>query len=124
MAASRNDSYQLSQDTVFQNRVQQSLIAACIAITNEGWSVAFHRERDRFAVSILAAGSTTNQNSFVVLFTNAVSTDTNVLADATVGGTVAITAASRAAQSLLVTDAHIDSAVSSMFNSFITEPNG
>ena len=124
MVASRNDSYQLSQDTVFQNRVQQSLIAACIAITNEGWSVPFHRERDRYAVSVLSAVGGIAQNSFVLLFTSAVSTDANVLADATVGGTVAVTASTRAAQSLLVTDAHIDSAVSSMFNSFIAEPNG
>lgn len=120
MAVSQSDKYQLSQEATFQNRVQASLVAACVSISNEGWAVAFHRERADFATRVL--GSQNGTPNYVTLFSNAVATDTNVINDATVGGTVPITAGNRAAQQLLVTDAHIDSAVSSMFNSFIREP--
>jgi hypothetical protein len=58
----------------------------------------------------------------VQLFSNAVATDASVIGDATQAGTVALTAGNRAAQSALVTDAHIDTAIASMFNSFIREP--
>jgi hypothetical protein len=120
MAASHNDSFQLSQDSVFQNRVQAALLSACVAISNEGWTIAFHRERSQFCSQILA---NTNSNiNYVILFTNAVATDSNILSDATQAGTVVLTPANRAAQAALVTDAHIDTAISSMFNSFIREP--
>lgn len=120
MAVSHNDKYHISQEPTFQNRVQASLVAACIAIANEGWTVAFHRERSTFATMILQ-GPTTPIN-YVQLFANAVATDATVASDATQGGTVALTAGNRAAQSALVTDAHIDSAISSQFNSFVREP--
>lgn len=120
MAVSYSDKYQLSQEPTFQNRVQASLVAACIAIANEGWTVAFHRERSGFATQILQ-GPTTPTN-YVQLFSNAVATDATVIADATQAGTVAIIAGNRVAQSALVTDAHIDSAISSQFNSFVREP--
>lgn len=117
----RSDQYQLSQDTVFQNRVQASLIAACVAIGNEGWTVAFHRERATFCNQILA-GTGGGQASYVTLFANAVATDPSVIADATVNGTVTITAGNRATQAALVTDAHIDAAIAGQFNTFIREP--
>lgn len=120
MAASRNDSYQLSIDATFQNRVQAALIAASVSIANEGWSIAFHRERSNFVSQVLS--SKTIQADTVTLFSNSVATDTTVIADATQGGTVALTAGNRAAQAALVTDAHIDSAIASQFNSFIREP--
>ena len=120
MAASRNDSYQLSQDSTYQHRIQASLLAACIAIATEGWAVAFHRERATFVQSILS--STTSLASAVTLFSNSSATDATVLADATVGGTVVLITGNRAAQAALVTDAHIDNAISSQFNAFIREP--
>lgn len=121
MAAGRNDMYQLSQDPVFQNRVQASLLAACVAIANEGWAVPFHRERATFAAQVLSSNG--SQATYVTLFANAVATDANVIADATQAGTVALTPANRATQALLVTDAHIDNAISGQFNSFIREPS-
>lgn len=116
MAASRNDSYQLSQDPGFQHRVQASLLAACVAISNEGWTVVFHRERASFAQQILSNA----QNTYVVLFSNTVATDPNVLADATQGGTVSLgsSTVNVATQAQLITDAHIDSAIAGQFNSF------
>lgn len=121
MAASRSDEFQLSQDVTFQGRVQASLLAACVSIANEGFSVAFHRERSRFASTILSAINNPQVN-YVQLFSNSVSTDPTVIADATQGGTVVLTSANRAAQAALVTDAHIDAAVSAQFNSFIVVP--
>lgn len=120
MAASRSDENQLSQDPIFQGRVQASLVAACVAIANEAWTVPFHRERSTFAAQILSA--TGGQSPYVTLFSNSVSTDPNVIADATQGGTVVLTGANRAAQAALVTDAHIDAAVSSQFNAFMRLP--
>lgn len=121
MAASHSDQYQLSQSPPFQNRVQASLIAACVAIGTEGWAVLFHRERSTFAASILSASGTV-QSTFVQLFSNSVATDTNVIADATQAGTVVLTSTNRDAQGALVTDAHIDAAISGQFNSFIRLP--
>lgn len=120
MAASRSDQFQLGQDTVFQGRVQASLIAACVAIGNEGWAVPFHRERSTFASQILSA--TGGQSAYVTLFAASVATDPTCIADATQGGTVVLTTANRAGQAALVTDAHIDAAVSAQFNTFIREP--
>jgi hypothetical protein len=120
MAASHSDSYQLSQDTTFQNRVQAALLAACISIVNEGWAVVFHRERSQYAAQIMSA--TANQSAYVALFANAVATDATCLSDATQAGTVVLTTGNRAAQAALVTDAHIDTAISSMFNAFIKAP--
>lgn len=120
MAVSYSDKYQISQEPTFQNRVQASLVAACIAIANEGWTVPFHRERSVFATAILQGP--TSPTNYVQLFSNAVATDATVAGDATQGGTVAVTANNRIAQTALVTDAHIDSAISSQFNSFVREP--
>lgn len=113
MPASRNDEFVLSTDSGFRNRVRTSLIAAAIAITNEGWAALFHEQRMRYAVGILNA-----PDSFSPLFANGVATDAAVIADATQGGTLALTAANVAAQAALVTDAHIDAAVSGQYNSF------
>jgi hypothetical protein len=58
----------------------------------------------------------------VALFSNTVANDTNVINDATAAGTVVLTSGNRATQQALVTDAHIDLAIASSFNSFIREP--
>jgi hypothetical protein len=120
MAVSYNDKYLLSQDATFQNRVQASLLSACVAIANEGWAIAFHRERAQRCTEILQSPNA--PMNWVQLFTNTVANDATVIADATQAGTVAITTANRAAQAALVTDAHIDAAISSQFNAFIREP--
>jgi len=113
-AVSHNDKYQLSQDSGFKNRVRVSLIAACIAIANEGWNAVFHEQRMRQAQRILNA-----PDSYVPLFANSVATDTSVINDATATGTVALTTGNVATQAALVTDAHIDNAISAQFNSFL-----
>lgn len=120
MAASHSDSYQLSQSPVFQNRVQAALLAACINVSTEGWGVAFHRERSTFVNSILS--NTTSFGANVTLFSNSSATDATVLADATQNGTVVLTTGNRDTQAALVTDAHIDNAISSQFNAFVREP--
>lgn len=123
MAASHSDSFQLSQDPTFQGRVGASLYSACVSIANEGWTIAFHRERYNFVVQILTATlNAQGLNPWSFIFTNTVATDANVLSDATQAGTVVLTTSNRAAQAALVTDAHIDSAISSQFNGYIREP--
>lgn len=117
MAVTYNDKYQLAQDPTFQNRVKTSLIAACISIKNEAVGTGFHRERETYVVSVM-----NSPDSYKVLFANAVATDALVINDATAAGTVALTSGNVAAQQANVTDAHIDTAIASQFNSFFRTP--
>ena len=120
MAASFADSSQLALDPTFSARVGVGLWTYCQVVATEGWSVPFHRERAGFVTQIFTSIATLNP--YVQLFTNTVSSDTSVLADATQAGTVVLTPANRAAQAALVTDTHISNAVASQFNSYIREP--
>jgi hypothetical protein len=116
MAISYNDKYLLANEPTFQNRVKMSLIAACIAIKNEAVG-AYHSERETFAVAVM-----NNPEGFKALVANGVSTDTNVINDATATGATILTTANIAAQQALVTDPHIDTAIASQFNSFFRTP--
>lgn len=118
MAASYNDQQFLASDPTFQNRVRQSMIAACNAIKTENPStVVFHRERETFLVAVM------NQpDVFKLVFTQSVVTNAAVIADATASGTVVLSGANAPGQAALVTDAHIDAAISSNFNSFFRTP--
>jgi hypothetical protein len=125
MAASFSDSYLLAQDPTFQGRVGAGLFTYCQIVGTEGWTVAFHRERAQFAVNIFnALLNAQGINPYQVQFAHSVAADTSVLADATVAGTVLITAANAAAQAILVTDTHISNAIAAQFNSYIRIPNG
>lgn len=121
MAATPSPNYSdkqlLSADVTFQNRVRQSMIAACSNIKNEAVTVAFHRERETFLVGVM------NQpDVFKLLFAQVVAGDSNCIGDATVAGTVPLTSGNVATQAVLVTDPHIDTAVSANFNSFFRTP--
>lgn len=116
-AASYSDKAMLTTDQTFGNRVLMALIAACDAIGTEGYGVAFHRERARYASAVLNLPLT-----FKPFFINVVADDPNVIADATQGGTVVLTTGNVAAQAALVTDAHIDAAISANFNNFFITP--
>src|SRR5215472_5785684 len=122
MAASRSDSFILGNDALFQHRVQSSLLAAAIAIQTENFQTTeFHRERGNYVVQILSSMS--SFNDAVLRHSFGVATDSAVLADATVAGTVVLTGANVDAQQALVTDAHIDTAVSNQFNTFFKTPD-
>src|SRR5580692_11648523 len=105
MAATPSPNYSdkqlLSSDPTFQNRVRESLLAACISIKNEAVSVAFHRERETFLIGVMS-----QPDVFKLLFAQTVATDANVIGDATVAGSVPLTAGNVATQAALVTDAH------------------
>ena len=118
MAASYTDQQFLAADPTFQNRVRQSLVAACIAVKTESpTTVPFHRERETFAVAV------ENQpDLFKLMISIGVATNAAVISDATQAGTVALTSANAAAQAALVTDAHIDTAISTNFNTFFRTP--
>jgi hypothetical protein len=125
MAASFSDANQLAQDPTFQGRVGAGLMTYCQVVGTEGWTIAFHRERAQFAVNIFNATlNAQGINPYFLIFTNSVAADANVLADATVGGTVPITAVNRVASAALVTDVHISNAIAAQFNSYVREPNG
>ena len=113
MAASRNDQALLAADVLFINRVRESLVAACVSITNEATTQPYHYRRAQFAQTVL-----NNPVTYQQLFAYTVATDANVISDATAAGTVVITTANSDAQQALVTDAHMDAAVSAQFNSF------
>ena len=116
MAASRNDMNLLQADATFTSRVRSSLVAACVAITNEAHGADW-RERQTRAVTVL-----NGPDAFKALYATTAATDANVIADATQNGTVVLTPANVAAQAALVTDAHIDNAISGQFNSFFNRP--
>jgi len=112
-----NDKQLLSAEPTFQNRVRQALLVACSNIKNEGAAVAFHRERETFLVGVM------NQpDVFKILFAQVVAGDSLCIGDATVAGATPLTAGNVATQAALVTDAHIDTAVSANFNSFFRTP--
>ena len=114
MAASRSDQAILSADPVFQNRVRQSMVSAAIAVYNEGWAVVFHRARARQCQVIL----NDTLDVLKIQYARSVATDASVIADATVAGTVVLTTGNAAAQAALVTDVHIDNAISGQFNCY------
>lgn len=124
MAVKYLDKYWLSQSAVFQHKVQASWIAAAVQIKAESpTSVPFHRERERYIQSALA-----NPQALLnamTLVSAAVATDSNVINDATVAGTVSLTDTTTADIGAgLVTDAHIDAAISGQFNTFFITPDG
>lgn len=120
MAITHKDRYTLSTDPTFKTRVQAALVTACVSIANEGWGVAFHRERaDRAATMLQGPSAPTD---WVQLFTNAVSTDAAVIGAATGAGTVALTGSNVATQAVNVTDAQIDNAIAAEFNAFVRLP--
>ena len=121
---SRNDEYILSTDPGFRNRVQEALVAAAVAITNEArtvpagfpaWAVADYYEKR----ASLAARVQVSPAGLAAEFANMVAADANVINDATAVGTVPLTAGNVAAQALLVTDAHLDAAIAGVFNAAI-----
>lgn len=117
MTVSYGDKHFLQSDTQFQNRVRASLVAAAVNIANEGWAVVFHKQRaDRAALILLSP------DTYKLLFAASVATDANCIGDATQAGTVVLTAGNVAAQAALVTDAHIDAAISAEYNAFLTLP--
>ena len=122
MAVNRTDMYWLSQDPGFQKRCQTSFMDRCNIVQTEGFSVVFHRERSRFAVN-----STANPQAFANTMAQVyigTATDSSVIADATAGGiTHLVDGATAATGGLLVTDAHIDAAISGQFNTWSLQPD-
>jgi hypothetical protein len=117
MPASHNDSYVLSRDPGFQNRVGAALVSACGAIKNEGGGVPYHRERETFVSQVINSPDT-----YKLLFANTVATDINCLNEATENGTVPLDTNNVAAQAVKVSDGNIDNAISTQFNSFFRTP--
>ncbi len=117
MAATYSDQQFLASDPTFQNRVRQSLLAACISIKNEAVTTAFHREREAFLVAV-----TNSPDAYKTFVAQNVATNASVISDATAAGTVALTSGNAVTQAALVTDAHLDTAIASNFNSFFRTP--
>jgi hypothetical protein len=121
MAATPSPNYSdqqlLSSDATFQNRVRQSLLTACAAIKSEAVTTAFHRERETYVQGVMNAA-----DSYKLIFAQAVATNSSVISDATVAGATPLTSGNVATQAALVTDPHIDTAVSSLFNAFFRTP--
>lgn len=117
MAASYSDQQFLAADTTFQNRIRQALITACNSIKNEAVTTAFHREREAFLVGVI-----NSPDNYKVIVAQSAATNSSVISDATVSGTVPLTGGNASTQAALVTDAHIDTAIAANFNSFFRTP--
>lgn len=132
-AQSLNDKYVLSQDGGFLSRVRTGIIAAAVAISNEGSGVALHASRGALAAAVLAA-----PDQWKASFAATSATDAAVASDATAAGTVVLVPDSctgnatsgppactggthvgnLAVQAALATDAHINTAISAEWNAF------
>ena len=110
------DSSLLGSDNAFSGRVRSAMLAACVAIANEGNTVANHVPRLQLVHSILS--NPTNLTNYMQMFSFAVATDSTAVSQATVNNTVPLTANNAPTQGTLVTDAAVSNAVSAMFNSF------
>ncbi len=113
-----SDQQLLAADVTFQARVRQALLKGCVSIKAEDPnSTPFHREREAFAVSVA-----NNPDAYKTLMSQSISSNSNVINDATVSGATPLTSGNVAAQAALVTDAHIDAAIASNFTSFFRTP--
>jgi hypothetical protein len=113
-----NDSQLLSGDPTFQNRCRQALIATCLSIKQEDpMTVPFHRERETFVAAVMNA-----PDSYKELIAMAVAGGITVVNDATQNGTVPLTAGNVATQQMLVTDQHINQAITNGFNTYFRTP--
>ncbi len=117
MAISYGDKKFLANDVSFQDRVRQSMVAACVAIKNEATTTSFHRERETYLVGIMNSPDT-----YKVLFATATANSSDVISDATGAGTVVLTLTNVSTAGSQVTDAHLDTAISGLFNSFFRTP--
>lgn len=98
------DQKTLSADVTFQGRVQEAIVAAAVAISNESVSTGFHKQRAALAKAVM-----NNPASYATLFSAAVATDATVS-----------TQAGSPSNQANVTDAAINNAVSAMWNSFFS----
>lgn len=122
MPASLSDEAFLGNDTVFQGRVQEAMITTGENIQSEAITVgtiSSHIARSHFVANILQPGTI---DQWKIVMSRSVAADASCIADATAAGTVVLTAANTAAQAALVTDAHISTALSGLFNAFFTLP--
>lgn len=125
MAASLQDQGILGSEPVFVQRVRSSMLAAAVAISSDGLSTGINIKRHTLVQNVM-----TSPDSWKAIFAAAVATDASVGTDA-LGGLSAdgngnslvqtttvngVTSGNSASQSLKVTDAHINTAVSSMWN--------
>ena len=111
-----NDSKFLGTDLGFMGRVQASLLAACVAIANEGTGVNNHRDRLQLVHSVLS--NPTNLTNYAQLFALSVATDSTAVSQVTAAGTVPLDATNVITRQSLVTDATITSTVSAHFNAY------
>jgi hypothetical protein len=114
-----NDSAVLGVELTFRGRVQAAMLAACVAIANEGIAVVNHAARLQLVHSILSSPS--NLSNYAQMFELSVATDTAVLNLATATGTVPLTTGNVVAQQALATDTAITNAVNAQFNSYCAQ---
>jgi hypothetical protein len=109
------DSAVLGANATFQGRVQASLLAACVSIASEG-NIVDHPARLQLVHAILASAASLSDH--VTMLALSVAIDAAVISDATQAGTVALTTTNVPTQQALVTDVHINAAVSAQFNAY------
>ena len=108
----------LATDPTFLSRVQSAMLTYCGVVASEGWTVAFHRERQTFGAAVVNSPSV-----YAPLFCNIVASNLICANEATVNGTVALTSGNVATQAALVLDTDISNAIASQFNSFFRTPS-
>lgn len=111
MAINYTQAYAVANDLPFQNRVQESLTAACISITNEATNTANHAQRNTLARNILA-----NPGNYVAAFANGVMVQSAMLNHA------GLTTSSTTVQiETAILDSEIDTQVAAIFSSYFPQ---
>ncbi len=110
------DSSILGVNTAFVGRVQSALLLACTNVMSEGATASLHIPRVALVHQILANPS--NLTNYTNMFALSAAVDATVWSDATVAGATPLTTGNATTQQALVTDGHINNAVSAAFNAY------
>jgi hypothetical protein len=116
MPATFNDSKVLANDPSFRARVQAAAIPTCGSFFTEPNTTPYHHERIRFASKFIQ-----NPDGYTKALASRVAIDTDVIEDATVGGTVILTNGNVASQQQRITDPHLSSALGTQINGYLSQ---
>jgi hypothetical protein len=112
-------SLNLAADATFQGRVKIRLAVQCANVVSEVISAStlnLHVRRVQLANQIEQNLTGANAPSWPLIFAIIVAGDATVIGDATGGSVTDVTSGNSGTQQALVTDAHIDNAISANFN--------
>jgi hypothetical protein len=118
MAVQLTDMYTLSQDVLFQNRVQMALIQTCVQIIAlEPEDTEKHAQREQLVLSMIT--STDSLTNYTKMMAYAVATDTTTINAATSNGTISLNSGNADSQQAAIPDSAITTALGNFLDTFV-----